>query len=121
MSLANIRRGDIAQYNVQIFGPDGNPQDITSGFTIRFSMKLNTDTSDGAGLPDALGPLILTPTTPAEGRCLVTIPASLSKDLKVGQYYYDLQVENTISDPPIVVTADFGLVYVEPDVTRITP
>lgn len=121
-ATSQLIRGDTMPIDVEIKAADGTPEDITGNvFTVTFKSpeKLKSTTSD-----DSDADLQYTYTVPSgadasAGLASLSVPASKTKDLAPGMYWYDLQRKIPGSEPQIY-TLIRETIEVLADVTRTT-
>lgn len=115
MSLAAFYRGDTKTYPFSFKTSAGVAIDIT-GKTLKFTMKTAKADPDPGALQKSLGPF--TGQDAIDGIGTLVLDSDETDLLVPGKYYFDFQLTDPGSTPPIVTTVGAGTVTVLEDVTR---
>ena len=86
---------------------NGNPMDISSGYTAYSQMRKYYSSSDYTTLNTSI--------TGSTGSILISLGATATEDIKPGIYFYDVEVHGTNSVKRVVQ----GMITVYPEVTKI--
>lgn len=103
------RRGDTFTVSLTFKDSDGNPFDLSSGYSWKLDVK-ETDTTSSDIIPDTA----FTYTGTAQGELSITCPATTMADVEGGIYVYDLQSDQS----GVVKTWVYGVFKVNEDVSE---